>query len=102
MLGVSVPRWHALLLHHLTDGGRPVDSVLVGQQFHGADLVGPMALLTVLLQDRSNVLGEGDGSFFFRLGDAGNVAALDGGRGLAGRLTGEAGLEGVRWVVPDR
>src|SRR6202035_2475725 len=57
---VDVPRRHLTRRHTLLDGGRPGTHFLIGDERHRRDRVRLMALLTVLLQNRGDVLGKGN------------------------------------------
>src|SRR5207237_8783057 len=80
----------------------PIDGILVADERHRANLVGPMALLAVLLQDPRDVPGEGDGPILLRLDGASDDAALDLGDGDADRLAGQDFIERDDEVVAAR
>src|SRR4029434_6532165 len=62
----DVPRRHLTRLDAELDGGGPGTRLLIREQRHRRNRIGPVTRLTLVLEDGRDVLGEGDraGRFF--------------------------------------
>src|SRR5205823_1691084 len=87
---------------HLANRLRPADGVAVAQERHRTDLAGTVTVLTALLQDRRDMLREGDAAGTRQLRHPPNSAAGHGSRRNGNSFACQRFLDGKREIAPRR